>query len=72
MSTTPIYIPTREAARRLAITVGTLARWARIGRGPRAFRFGRGFRYLTTDIERWAGAQAVPGTGLDDDPGVGR
>ncbi len=48
------YVDTREAAARLGLSPGTLARYRLTGAGPWYYRFGGCVRYAATDLEVWA------------------
>lgn len=52
-------IPIEVAAQRLDVSDKTLRRWATAGKGPRAYRVGRGLKYREAEIEAWIDAQAV-------------
>lgn len=49
-------LTTRQAARRLGLSPGTLQNWRWCGRGPTYVRLGRAVRYLETDLEQFAEA----------------
>jgi len=43
-----------DLAKRLSVSVNTLAYWRRNGQGPAYFRLGpRKIAYLNSDVERW-------------------
>ncbi len=48
------YVDTREAAERLGLSPGTLARYRITGAGPRYYRFGGCVRYREMDLDAWA------------------
>ena len=48
------HVDTREAAERLGLSPGTLARYRITGAGPCYYRFGGCVRYTETDLEAWA------------------
>ena len=48
------YVDTREAAKRLGLAPGTLARYRVTGEGPWFYRLGRCVRYRGDDLEEWA------------------
>ncbi len=49
-----VHVDTREAAERLGLAPGTLARYRITGAGPWYYRFGGCVRYTETDLEAWA------------------
>lgn len=51
-----------EAAALLGMQPGTLAAWARDGRGPPYQLFGRRAFYRVTDLDRWRQTAATSGT----------
>ncbi len=48
-----VHVDTREAAERLGLSPGTLARYRITGAGPCYYRFGGCVRYTETDLEAW-------------------
>lgn len=53
VSTMPLLVTVRDAARLLAVTPACLAKWRREGQGPPWVKFQRGIRYRVGAIERW-------------------
>ena len=52
-----VHVDTREAAERLGLSPGTLARYRITGAGPCYYRFGGCVRYTETDLEAWTAAR---------------
>lgn len=62
MTTTTILLKPAEAARILRISVSTLERWRRTGRGPAYLCLSnRMFRYRQEDVKEWADGQSLLG-----------
>ena len=55
-----------EAADFISFTVGTLANWRLIGKGPRFIKIGRTVRYRVVDLLEWMEANTRTST---SDPG---
>jgi predicted DNA-binding transcriptional regulator AlpA len=50
-------------AERLGTTVGTLAYWRYMGKGPKFIKLGRSVRYRESDVNAWLDAQTREQTG---------
>lgn len=50
-----------EVAKRLRVSVATMADWAVNGTGPRYARFGKYCRYRLKDVEAWEEKQLIGG-----------
>jgi predicted DNA-binding transcriptional regulator AlpA len=50
-------------AERLGTTVGTLAYWRYMGKGPKFIKLGRAVRYRESDVNAWLDAQTREQTG---------
>lgn len=61
-----------EFADRVGVTVRTVERWEREGRGPKPIRIGRRtVRYRVTDIENWLDQLSEsPESGANDEAGT--
>jgi hypothetical protein len=51
------YMTLEQVAKELGVCRETLARWARLGKGPPKTRVGRGIYYSRTGIAAWLRAQ---------------
>jgi predicted site-specific integrase-resolvase len=49
----PLVVDQETAARMLGVSVSTLRRWDRDGKGPRAIKFSRLVRYRPADLQRF-------------------
>jgi predicted site-specific integrase-resolvase len=49
----PLVVDQATAARMLGVSVSTLRRWGREGRGPRVIRLSRLVRYRPSDLRRF-------------------
>ena len=67
MKDQPELLTTREAAKRLCLSVSTLERYRVTGEGPRFRKIGRWVRYTPEDLERWLDTRARS-SNADDDP----
>lgn len=52
-----------ELAEYLDSTVGTLAHWRYVGKGPKFIKLGRNVRYRDSDIQEWLDQQTRTQTG---------
>ncbi len=48
-----VFLTAAEVARILRISVATLRRWYRAGKGPRCYRVGDAVRYSRADVENY-------------------
>ncbi len=52
METERLLLP-EETAAQMRLSIGTLAKWRVLGRGPRFRKLGRRVVYATSDIREW-------------------
>ena len=67
-----VHLDTREAAERLGLSPGTLARYRITGAGPCYYRFGGCVRYTETDLEAWTAGRGRRNGGSRAGDGAGR
>jgi excisionase family DNA binding protein len=52
------YVTTRQAAKILALSTGTLEGWRARGAGPKWIRLGTAIRYSRAELDAWLAAHA--------------
>lgn len=57
---TPPLLTTAQVAEALAVAPQTVARWAREGKGPKAYHINGTLRFAQADVTSWLEAQQLP------------
>ena len=48
------FMTARQCAQLIGVSVGTLARWRGVGKGPNYCKLGNSIRYMLEDVIKWA------------------